>query len=200
MSEHSAVTSVPIHDLLAERWSPVVFADQPVESAALCAMLEAARWAPSSFNEQPWAYIVATRHNAKEFERLASVLVAANAWAKNAPVLLLSVAKQIFDHNGKPNRHAGHDVGMATAQLIVQAGAFGLRVHQMAGFDARKAREIFDIPADWEPMAMIAVGYHDPTGPADEKLRQRESGPRKRKAMESFVFTGGWGRPAPALK
>ena len=200
MSTHSAVTSVPIHDLLAERWSPVVFADQPVEPAALRAMVEAARLAPSSFNEQPWAYIVATRDNSAQFEKLASVLVEGNAWAKKAPLLLLSVAKQNFDHNGKPNRHAGHDVGMATAQLIVQAGAFGLFVHQMAGFDAKKARGIFSIPADWEPMAMIAVGYNDPIGPADEKLRRREAGPRNRKPLESFVFAGAWGQAAPIVK
>jgi nitroreductase len=195
-----AETSVPIHDLLAERWSPVVFDGRPIEPQALRALLEAARWAPSSFNEQPWAYIVSRREDHAEFEKLASVLVEGNAWARQASLLILSVAKLDFDHNGKPNHHAWHDVGMSSLQMIIQAVAFGLRAHQMAGYNAKKARELFSIPEGWEPVAMMAIGYHDPDGPAPEGLRKREASPRRRKALESFVFSGTWGTPATALK
>ncbi len=195
--QKTAVTEAPIHDLLRRRWSPRAFSGRPIEPEKLRSLLEAARWAPSSFNEQPWAYIVATRENGDEFARMLSVLVEGNAvWAQNAPVLILSVARLNFERDGKPNRHAFHDVGQASAYLTTQATALGLAVHQMAGFQVEKAREDFQIPEGWEPVAAMALGYPGEMDSLPEKLRERELAPRTRKPLEQFVFSGRWGNAA----
>src|SRR5258708_1055890 len=158
--QKSAVTDVLVHELIRTRWSPRAFGEKAVSGEILRALFEAARWAPSSNNEQPWAYLVATKDDAENFAKMLSVLVEFNAsWAKHAPVLALSVAHLKTQREGKPNRVALHDVGSATAQLTVEANARGLQVHQMAGFDAEKARQTFAIPADWEPGAAMAIGY-----------------------------------------
>ncbi|HEV8385971.1 MAG TPA: nitroreductase family protein [Candidatus Acidoferrales bacterium] len=197
VSEHG----LALHELLERRWSPVAFSPQPVEPEKLRSVLEAARWAASSFNEQPWVYLVATKDDPENFQRLLSCLVESNqAWATNAPVLMLSVAKLHFDKNGKPNRHALHDVGAASASLTLQGTALGLFVHQMAGFDAEKARREFSIPEGWEPGAAIALGYLGDDSTLPDKLRERNRGVRKRKPLEEFVFTGGWGKPSAFLK
>ncbi len=198
--QKEATTDSPIHDLIRLRWSPRAFSDRMVEPAKLRSLLEAARWAPSSFNEQPWAFVVATRDSPAEHSRLLSILVPGNAaWARRAPVLILSITKLNFDANGAPNRHAMHDVGLATENLVTQATALGLSVHQMAGFDAQKAREEFSIPANWEPMTAIAIGYVGDPNSLEEPLRTRELAPRTRKPLEQYVFTGRWGQPATSL-
>src|SRR5580700_5239075 len=146
-----ASTNFPVHDIIRDRWSPRAFASKPVEPAVLASLFEAARWAPSSNNEQPWAYLVATKDNPEDFAKMLSVLVDFNAgWAKSAPVLVLAVARLNFP-NGNPNRNAFYDTGAATALLSVEATARGLGVHQMAGFDHAKAKQVFEIPADCEP-------------------------------------------------
>jgi len=186
-----------VKNLLERRRSPYAFSPRAVEPEKLRAVFEAARSAPSSYNEQPWRFVVARRDDPEAFERLLSVLVEGNrAWAKNTPVLMISVAKSDFS-NGSPNRHAFHDVGQAAAYLTVQATALGLAVHQMGGFDAGRARELLHIPAEYEPVAAIALGY--PGDPEDlpEPLRSRENGPRRRKPVEELVFTGSWDRPFP---
>ena len=193
-----AVTDVPVHELIRNRWSPRAFSDKPVSAETLRALFEAARWAPSSSNEQPWAYLVATQDDAENFAKMLSVLVEFNAgWAKQAPVLALSVAHVKTQREGKPNRVALHDVGSATAQLTFEANARGLLVHQMAGFDADKARQAFAIPADWEPVAAMAIGYPGDAASLSEKLRERELAPRVRKPASEFVMTGTWGHTAP---
>ena len=193
-----AVTDVPVHELIRNRWSPRAFADNPVSAETLRALFEAARWAPSSNNEQPWAYLVATQDDAENFAKMLSVLVEFNAgWAKQAPVLALSVAHVKTQREGKPNRVALHDVGSASAQLTFEANARGLLVHQMAGFDAGKARQAFAIPADWEPVAAMAIGYPGDAASLSEKLRERELAPRVRKPAREFVMTGTWGHTAP---
>jgi len=190
----------PIHDLLRRRWSPRAFADRPVEPAVLLRLLEAARWAPSSYNEQPWAFLVATREQPEEFARALGCLVEFNqSWAKAAPVLMLTVAHRIFEGKGQDNRHAFHDVGLALANLTVQATAEGLFVHQMAGIVPDKVRSAFRVPPDWEPVAGAALGYPGDPSALPEPLRQRELAPRTRKPLAAFVFTGDWGRPAPQL-
>jgi len=195
---NAAQTDFPVHELIRRRWSPRAFADRPVDPEKLRSLLEAARWAPSSFNEQPWAYLVATREEPEAFGRLLTALREGNrAWAARAPVLMLSVAKLDFDHNRQPNRHAFHDVGLATANLVTQATAMGLVAHQMAGFDAAKARELFAIPDGWEPVAAIALGYPGEASLLPAPLRDRELAPRTRKPLEEFVFSGRWGHPAP---
>jgi nitroreductase len=195
-----AETSTAIHDLIAHRWSPRAFESKPVEPEKLRSLLEAARWAPSSYNAQPWYFIVGTRDNPENYKRVLESLIEFNqGWAKNAPVLALSVAKLKFD-DGKPNRHAFHDVGQAAANLSLQAEALGLSVHQMAGIDPEKARKLFDIPADYEAVAGIAIGYAGEPASLPDGLRERELAPRQRKPLDSFVFTGSWGKSLPLQK
>lgn len=192
-----ADTQVPIHDLIRNRWSPRAFDSRPVEPEKLCSLFEAARWAASSSNAQPWSFIVAAKDDPSNFTRILDCFVEFNqGWAKNAPVLALSVAALKFAHNQEPNRHAFHDVGQAAANLALQATALGLEVHQMAGILPDKARELFAIPEGYEAVAGIALGYPgDPTS-LPEPLRKREEEPRSRKALDSFVFTGTWGNTA----
>ena len=192
-----AKTDYPIHELLQKRWSPRAFADTPVEPDKLKRLLEAARWAPSSNNEQPWHYIVATKDEPEEFGRLLACLVEKNqSWAKAAPVLMLSVASTVFARNGKPNRHALHDVGQAVADLTMQATSLGLFVHQMAGFSVEKARETYGIPETAEPVAAMAVGYLGDPNVLPPDLREREMALSGRKPIGEFVFSGVWGRGA----
>jgi nitroreductase len=193
-----APTEVPLSDLVRNRWSPRAFADQPVTPDVLRSLLEAARWAPSSNNEQPWAYIVATKDDPENFTKMLSVLVEFNVgWAQNAPVLILSVAHLKAQKDGAPNRHALHDVGSATAQLTFEANSRGLFVHQMAGYYPEKARQVFEIPEDWEPVAAMAIGYLGDPQSLPERLRDRELAPRTRKPLSEFVMTRGWGHTAP---
>jgi nitroreductase len=192
-----ANTGAPVHELIRNRWSPRAFADKPVAPEVLQSVFEAARWAPSSNNEQPWAYLVATNDDAENFAKMVSILVEFNAgWAQHAPVLALSVA-HLKTREGQPNRVALHDVGSATAQLTFEANARGLLVHQMAGFDAQKARQFFAIPEDWEPVAAMAIGYPGDPQRLPDRLRERELAPRSRKPPAEFVMTGGWGHTAP---
>jgi nitroreductase len=192
-----AVTDVALHELIRNRWSPRAFSEKTVPREVLRSLFEAARWAPSSNNEQPWAYLVATKDDPENFAKMVGVLVEFNAhWASHAPVLALSVAHLKTQREGKPNRVALHDVGSATAQLTFEANARGLQVHQMAGFDAEKARQTFAIPADWEPVAAMAIGYPGNPESLAEKLRERELAARTRKPLGEFVMTGGWGHTA----
>jgi nitroreductase len=199
--EHSADTDHPIHELLRRRWSPRAFADRPVEPEKLRSLLEAARWAPSCYNAQPWRFIVATRDKPTEYERLLGCLIEFNqGWARQAPVLMLTVAQMRFEHNGKDNVHAWHDVGLATANLLVQATALGLYAHAMAGFDANQARARFNIPAGYEPVAAIAIGYLGDPATLPEELGKREHAPRQRKPLSEWVFSGKWGQTAPLIQ
>ena len=192
-----APTDFPVHDLISERWSPRAFGEEAVEPDVLASLFEAARWAPSSSNEQPWTYIVATRDDAENFAKLVSVLVPSNAmWAKNAPVLALAVVELAFSKNGTPNRNAQYDVGAASAWLTVEATSRGLFVHQMAGFDTEKSRLVFQIPAGWEPISEIAIGYPGDPNSLPQPLRERELASRTRKAISAFVMTGKWGQKA----
>ena|ERR1700686_718595 len=192
-----APTDFPVHDLIAERWSPRAFSNKPVAPDVLQSLFEAARWAPSSSNEQPWAYIVATKDDPENFAKLLSVLVPFNAtWAQHAPVLALAVAKLSFEKNATPNRNAQYDVGAASAWLTVEATSRGLFVHQMAGYDHDKARQVFDIPAGWEPIAAMAIGYPGDPDSLPQPLRDREVAPRTRKPISTFVMSGGWGKKA----
>jgi nitroreductase len=185
--EHPVQT--PIHELLARRWSPRAFGARRVEPEKLAQLFEAARWSPSSYNAQPWAFLVQTRDDPDGYDRLLSTLMEANrAWAQQAPVLILSVAKLDFSHVDRPNRHALYDLGQAVAHLTFQATALDLYVHQMGGFDPRLARELFAIPAGYEPVSVLALGYRE----------EENSGPssRTRKPLSDFVFSGTWGNAA----
>jgi nitroreductase len=199
--QKSAETSAPVHDLIRERWSPRAFSSRPIEKEKLRSLFEAARWAASSYNAQPWYFIVATKDDPENYKKILDTFVEFNqGWAKNAPVVALSVARMKFEHNGTPNNHAFHDVGQAAANLALQATALGLQVHQMAGILPYKAREIFGIPDGYEAVAGFAIGY--PGDPADlpDTLREQERAPRSRKPLDSFVFTGKWGKISPIVK
>jgi nitroreductase len=199
--EKPAETTYPIEPLLQRRWSPRAFAERPVEPEKLLSLWEAARWAASTANQQPWYFIVATKEDAAEYARLLSCLRENNQqWASRAPVLMVSVAKLTFDANGQPNRHAFHDVGLAVANLIVQATALGLFVHQMAGIYPDRVRELYGIPEGFEPVAGIVLGYLGDPAALPEDLRQREVAPRVRKPLESFVFQGAWGQTSPLAR
>ncbi|OKH49716.1 nitroreductase [Calothrix sp. HK-06] len=199
--DKSADTQYPIHDLLRLRWSPLAFSERVVEPEKLCSVLDAAQWAASSFNEQPWSFIVATKDNQAEFERLLSCLAEGNQeWARNAPVLMISVAKLNFERNGVENRHAFHDVGAAVGNAAIQATALGLHIHQMAGFDVPKAKELYSIPDGYDPVEAIALGYLGNPKTLSERLLQREQAPRTRKSLEQFVFSGSWNQVSPLVK
>jgi len=198
LMQKPAPSDFPVHELIRERWSPRAFADKPVPRDVLRSIFEAARWAPSSNNEQPWAYIVASRDDKASFEKMLSVLVEFNAnWAKTAAVLALAVAELAFAKNNVPNRNAQYDTGAATALLSVEATARGLAVHQMAGFDPEKARHVFGIPAGWEAIAAIAIGYPGDPASLPQPLKDREMAPRTRKPIDEFVMAGHWGHTAP---
>jgi len=192
--EKPALPEHEILDLLKRRWSPRAFSDKPVPEPILSRMFEAARWAASSYNEQPWTYILGVKaEDTAEFDRIASTLYPPNAWAKSAPVIALSVAKLKFSHDGSPNRVAIHDVGAASASLTLQALAEDVFVHQMGGFDPKKAKELFGIPDDYEAVAALAIGYPGDPETLPEALRAREEAQRTRKKIEEFVFRGKWG-------
>ena len=194
-------TASPAHDILdvfAERWSPRAFADRPVEPEKIRRMLEAARWTMSSYNEQPWRYVVASRYDdPAAYERLLQCLNAFNQeWAQHAPVLMMSFYKATFSKNDRPNRCAPHDVGAASAALTFQATAMDLYVHQMAGIEKDVVRETYDLPDDFEPMAGLAVGYLGDPAMLDEGKRTSEQSPRSRKSLGTFVFGDDWGTSA----
>jgi nitroreductase len=200
MNNKKAATDYPIQHALADRWSPYGFEARPVTEADLCSLFEAARWAASSYNEQPWNYIVATKENSQEFEQLLSCLVEANqAWAKAAPVLVLGVVSLRFAKNAKDNRAAVHDLGLASGNLVVEATARGLSVHQMIGILPDKAREVYQIPEHFEAWTAMAIGYNaDPTNmPA--ALKERDMAPRQRRPLRDFVFAGHWKVSAPLV-
>ena len=196
-----APTAHPTHDLIQRRWSPRAFSDKPVPPEILRSLFEAARWAPSSNNEQPWAFLVTTREDQHSHARMLSTLVEFNqAWAQHAPVLAIAVSELNFARTGKPNRNAFYDTGAAVADLSFEATSRGLFVHQMAGFDPHKAIELFEIPSGWEPIAAFVIGYPGDPESLPEPLRQREVAPRERKPLESFVQGGHWGKPASFLQ
>lgn len=191
----------PIHEFIAKRWSPYAFSDRGVSKEDLQSIFEAARWAPSSYNEQPWSYIVATSDNKAEFEKLHSCLVEGNQpWTKVVPVLAIGLTSKKFKKNGKPNAAAEHDLGIAAATLTFEATARGLHVHQMIGILPDKVRELYHVPEDVEPLTAIAIGYAaDPTQ-LPEKFQERDTSPRTRKPLAEFVFSGKWGDAAGVVE
>ena len=198
MLEKKASTSVPIHDLLARRWSPRAFdATKPVAREQLKILLEAGRWAPSCYGDEPWRYLVWDKSRDPEgWQKAFDCLSEGNQkWVKNVPLLMLSCAGSIFANNGKPNRWGQHDTGAASVSMALQAVALGLIVHQMGGFDAEKARAAFNIPAAYTPMAMIAVGCQAaPDTLDDEEVKEKELAPRARKPVAGRFFEGAWGQ------
>lgn len=186
----------PLHPLIIRRKSTRAFSGKPVESEKLRSVLEAARWAPSSSNIQPWKFIVATKEQPENYKRLLGLLTEQNRiWAANAPVLILSTAKITHEFGERPNKFALHDVGLASANMTFQAMSLGLAVHQMGGFNAEKAKTVLNIPQDFEPVAMIALGYRDTADLLPQHLRERELAPRVRKDLSELAYDGLWEIP-----
>jgi nitroreductase len=174
----------PIHALLQQRYSPRAFDERSVSKETIATLIEAVRWSPSSYNEQPWRFIIVAKDDPAEFDKLLNCLVPRNQdWAKGAPVLILSVASLAFARNDKPNRHAYYDVGLAVSQLVLQATALGLSAHQMAGFDVPKSRQTYAIPENFDPVAAIAIGYS----------AEEPSASRNRRPRDDIAFGGTWG-------
>ena len=178
-----------LHELIRNRWSPNEFSSRVVEPEKLRTMFEAARWAASCFNEQPWRFIVATRTEPDPFQKVLALLMERNQqWAHTAYALGFSTGKKTFSHSGKPNRFALYDAGAATANLAIEGTALGVRTHFMGGFDTQRARTEFHIPDDFEIGAAFAIGYIDETATLPPI--------RTRKGLEEIVFSGDWGIPA----
>ncbi|MEX0744313.1 MAG: nitroreductase family protein [Phycisphaeraceae bacterium] len=193
--EKPATPDHPIHELLARRWSPRAFADRPIEADKLLRLFEAARWAASSFNEQPWRFFVATADDAEQYEKVLSCLVEFNAmWARGAPVVMLTATKKTFSRNGKVNRVHQHDLGLAMGNLSTQATAEGLFLHQMAGIEPDRMREVFELPDDFEPQTACAIGYPGDPQTLPEQYREGETAPRKRMPLSAFVFGPRFGK------
>jgi len=197
MSQNRSNTIAEIHPVLGNRWSPRAFAtDKPVGRETLMACLEAARWAPSCFGDEPWRFIVTDRNTDKAaWETMLACLAPKNQeWAKHAPILLLACAATEFRRGGD-NRWHQYDTGAASVSLCIQAEALGLASHQMGGFDADAARAAFSIPTEAIPMAAIALGYQAAAANLDEGFRDIELAERKRQPLDANFFAGVWGTP-----
>ncbi|MBZ0294353.1 MAG: nitroreductase family protein [Anaerolineae bacterium] len=194
----TAETQVPIHDLIAERWSPRLYEARPIEREKLLGLLEAARWAASSRNLQPWHFLIATSAEPDEHAKLASCLNERNrAWAGKAPVLILVVAG--VEGGEHVTSNMWYDVGLAVGNLSIQAMHSGLRLRQMGGFDRALARELYHIPESYEPVVMLAIGYQASLKGLPAEIRNSELSPRMRKPLSEFVFSGTWGQASHVL-
>ncbi len=198
MFEKRAETRVPIADLIARRWSGRAFdPDRRVTREALLSLLEAARWAPSCFGDEPWRYLVWDRFEDPQRWRLAFECLAQGnqGWARHAPFLMLATASATFARDGRPNRWGPYDTGAASMGLALQATALGLMVHQMGGFNPERIRQAFAIPEAYTCIAMIAVGYQLPEERIPAELKEREHAPRTRRPLAERFYIGDWGRP-----
>ncbi len=194
-------TAQPLHNLIKHRWSPVGFnRERDIDRETLLSILEAARWAASSANLQPWRFIVAPRSDAAEFQKALSVLKEGNqTWAQYAALLIIAVAHR-YPKPDYRHAYASHDLGLAVGQMVMQALDHGVYAHQMAGIYPEKARETYQIPSEFEPFTAIALGYRsEGLDHLGESQREREAAPRQRKALSEIVFTGSWARPAAFL-
>lgn len=201
MTDKPARTSVTIHEIIANRWSPRAFdPTKPVSRDQLASVLEAARWAPSCFGDEPWRFIIWNQQQNREaWQKAFDCLAPGNqTWAQRAPILILAAACENFRHNGKPNRWAHYDAGAASENICLQATALGLKAHQMGGFDSEKIRSAFNIPPAFTPMAMIALGH--PGNPVDleDGLREKEMADRTRRPLADNFYADGWEGETPA--
>ncbi len=195
MTSKIAKTQVPVHDIIARRWSPRAFdAGKPVTREQLISMLEAARWAPSCFGDEPWRYLVWDKNsNLAAWQRAFDCLGEFNQqWVKNAPILMLATASSSFRHNGKPNAWHMYDTGASSENICLQATSLGLFAHQMGGFDADKIRQEFDIPKEFACLAMIAVGYQTTPDVLPKDLEEKEVADRTRRPLEECFFENSW--------
>ena len=178
-----------IHELIRARYSTVIFSTKPVEDEKLASLFEAARWAPSAFNEQPWRFIVGVKGKDENYQKIYDCLMEANqAWAKYAPVLVLTVASKNSSVTGKPNRFAQYDTGMAVGNMLAQLTSLGLYAHQMGGFSVSNAREFLEIGDEYDIMAVMAIGYKGDIELFPEYIQERELKERHRRSIEQILM------------
>ena len=190
----NAKTGHPVNELIAKRWSARAFSTEPVERSKLLSILEAARWAPSSKNEQPWRYIIFTKENPVRLMEAQSVLLESNSYAKRAPILICAIARKNYSEGEKYNRLHFHDLGAANENMFLEAFNQGLIMHEMGGFDVQRAIEIFRIPDDFEVGVMIAIGYQDKNSVLPERFREKAYSPRERRSLSEIAFVGEIGK------
>lgn len=194
-----AITEAPIHELIANRWSGRAYDPAgPVNRQQVVALLEAARWAPSCYGDQPWRFVVWNKgEDAAGWQAAFDTLAPGNqSWVKDAPLLVLACADTLFNHNGQPNRWAQYDTGAAVENLCLQAEASGMMAHQMGGFDPDRARALAAVPERYTLMAMISVGFPADLAGLSAETLERETAPRKRRALGELFFSGAWDKPA----
>jgi nitroreductase len=198
MLQKPAVTTAKLHPVLKSRWSPRAFANEPIDDSLIISMLEAARWAPSASNEQPWSFILGKKGD-ETYQKIFDTLVEFNQlWAVEAPVLIMACGRIMSTKNpGKPNATYQYDLGQAVAHLTFQAAADGLIVHQMAGFDATKAAEFFFLPDEIKAITVIAVGTFGDPEKLHPNLKKLEFNPRERRPLAESLFAGKYGESAP---
>lgn len=197
-----ARTTYPILEVLTQRWSVRAFSDRAIEPEKLCRLFEAARWAPSSFNEQPWRFIIATKSEPDAFNKMVSCLMEKNQrWVRSggAPFLMIAFSKKTFTYNGQPNRAHTHDIGLAFGNFVIQATAMGLSVCQMQGIQLQRTVELYHVPPDFEPAIGCAAGYAGEITRLTEEFHERERRPRTRMDFRDFVFSGEFGAPSDLL-
>jgi len=196
MQHKKADTIISLHEIISNRWSPRAFdVSKFVPQEKLQSLLEAARWAPSCYNEQPWRFIIFDKtKNETAWKNALSVLAEPNqVWAKNAPLFILVIAANKFSHNGKINRWSHYDTGAATLSMVLQADSLGLVSHQMGGFDEGAAQSLFEIPQDYTLMSMLAIGYQAEETVLSGDLKLTEVSERERNDIGGIVFNTKWG-------
>ena len=197
-----AITEVAIDNTIAARWSGRAYdVAKAVSHEQVIALLEAARWAPSCFGDQPWRFVVWNKNaNLQSWQQAFDCIAPGNqTWVKDAPVLVLVCADTLFGHNQQPNRWAQYDTGAAAQNLCLQASALGLMAHQMGGFDANMTRDKFNIPAQYTPMAMVSVGQPADVATLSGDALTRETAVRKRKPLSELFFDANWGEPVKGV-
>ncbi|MGE0482723.1 MAG: nitroreductase family protein [Gammaproteobacteria bacterium] len=188
-----------IETLVRNRFSPKAFAPREVDDDILRALFEAARWAPSCYNDQPWHFVVTRRGETIHAALLECLATGNQAWAGTAPLLLVGVAREHFAHNGTANRHAWYDLGQAVASLLLVATSHGLHVHQMAGFDAERTATLCALPTGHAAVVVAALGYLGDPARLPPGTVEKDPSTRERKALADFVFAADWGTPCPSL-
>ena len=197
MIEKKAVTEFDIHELIAKRWSGRAYdPSRPVDNQLIGQLIEAARWAPSCFGDEPWRFVICNKStNAEAWHKAFECLVEGNqAWAKDAEVLVLICCNTVLTTNGKPNAYGKYDSGAAMMSLSIQATELGLMVHQMGGYKADKAREVFSVPEQFDTVAMATIGYQLPADKLPEDVKERELAERSRAEMSTHFFADTWGQ------
>ena len=193
MNKKDARTTYPVHELLKQRWSPRAFADKPVEKEKLRSLFESARWSPSSYNQQPWRFIIG-QNGDDSYKKIMDALVEFNQkWASSAPVLIAVIGRSINNSGEGKNAVFQYDAGQSVALLSVEAMNQGLYVHQMGGFDRKKIAAHFGVPEEYKPVTVLAIGYIGNPDKLEGGLKNSELSERDRFDFDEFVFSGNFG-------